>query len=330
MKKFIAISLCIGLLLSLCGCTTSRKLSSAEHDPLQNNTTPQTDVGVNEEALAMKYEMALSLLIDDPAAWDGAKAMYAYQMERAYELFVELDSYGYKDSAEYLNKFILLSDVLLYDTLYETDESGESTMVIDSARGYHYNNVKRLLYRVDDLMDTTYYYTYVVGETTMVEKVALRVNGKLTQTILYNYSEQGLLMSEELRTGETVDSSTDYTYDTESKLVKKYHHDDKNGDRETIYIYDGADLPKQEVCTLVGTGITYTYTYTYDEDFRLIRSVTEKADANDSDAAVVLTTIYEYENDRLVTETTFAGTDDNAVACGTRVYVYGDYYRYAP
>lgn len=319
MKKAISLLLITAFLIGLCACSTSKQLSIATQPT--GATTP-TDVGVNQDALAAKYEKALYLLVEDPMAWDGAKMLFASRMQQAYDLFAELATHNYKDAADYLARFTVLTDVLLYDTLYETGENGEAVLVSNSARGYHYTKEGLLYCRYDDLLDTAHYYSYdAEGPLSQTQQYT---SGEPGTTVKYTY-DNGLLVQQQWCNGDRVDSSTDYTYDDMSKLVKTNHRNEKNSDWETIFSYDENGMLMQEICTVVDSGITYTCSYSYDEAGVLTQSIQEKSDPNNADANSTVTTVYTYSDGRLICETSTTADQEGS---SSRIYVYGDYYCY--
>lgn len=349
MKKILAMTLVVVMLLSLSACGGSNKYKELT-DMLDNHdyegameyiialyeaheaTDPTKAAADEARAKEEQYRIAMDALANylankGSAMWmgyadeNGEWINEEYQGNEArlklLELFTALGDYGM--AQDVVSRFYSVSDQLLEENNEYVNTFGETSD--GAAWGYHYDAAGVLLEKTQ--WDSFERYTYDANGN--VIEIRTGYGDTTNSMITYTYDEAGNLLEEEEQTSYGNHSKKVYTYDETGKIVSQ-ENIDLTYDNSTIYNYTYNEAG--QVASIRSTDEYYynEWVYTYDEAGNVIceaynwwgynwETKEYEADVNSAE-----TFVYTYENGRLISKerTQHSGVE-------RALYTYGDY-----
>ena len=319
MKKALSLILALVLCLSLCACGGGNTdASNPTNSKVDNPNTDTNDTTGNttdsKEELYTAVIEKINLLVGD------SKDPVSLTEEDATYLIEKLTELGdYKDSADYLERFVVLSDVLLDAVQETTDKLGNTYEYVYEAYTYDIdgrvltcwgNNILQsfglieanstIAMEYDDLgrvsKITVYGYSgdirgiFVPEYDSLGNKIALHITTNSSEEkSTYEYDENGRCIASEEYSQMCGRVYHTYTYNENGVLIQDKENRpwdawDTHPEITTEYIYDDNGFLIQKIAARVGEYKSFTtaYTYTNDDQGRpvVVEITTDNSDEN--------------------------------------------------
>lgn len=266
MKK-IALFLAIILCLSLCACTTPQ---NQQEDPTKDDPAKEAQYQAALESLKVFEEARdLEIHLSDPESYYKA-------MKDSYDLWAGLGDY--KDAKEYVSRFTVVDDVLLYEATVDQDVFGQKQLRLSETKLYGYDANKNWVWDID--YGTKFHVLAYTPQNSPC--VATRV-----------YDENNRLISIDEYVGDTLECRCTYTYDSSGNLLTETIT--KRSGQVVVVTYepdgswaasDGEFVKnilneKGQVTGEMRNGLfRYLYLYTYDENGHKVKALRYNVDAS--------------------------------------------------
>lgn len=263
MKKALSLILALIMCLSLCACggepdvetqgsmaeiPTTENHYDVTTAPSSTDTEPTDTMPTEDPEKNERYEYALSLLSKDIHPEQGN------EFKEAYEILTELDDY--KDAKEYLSRFTIIPNVLLFWTGSELNAFGE--VIEEVVCNYCYDAQGQIIlgptfdcYQPRTSPDDyIYLYTYN-SDGRVIEKQLFEYQApqfpdhppysKLISSLLLTYNDLDQLVEKRgVNADGTTASIATLSYDDAGMLVKEETQYSNGAFLSVSYIYDGA------------------------------------------------------------------------------------------